>query len=82
MLKISHHEDVICAQDEVPLLTTTLPVSFFLVDGLLVDTGPSSLAEKSAVFSTFSKKRLFLIMKIVEPKKNIFIKPLFFKDFK
>jgi len=50
MHKISHHEDVICAQDEVPLLTTTLPVSFFLVDGLLLDTGPSSLAELSTVF--------------------------------
>ena len=50
MLTISYHEDVICAQDEVPLLSTTLPVSFFLVDGLLVDTGPSSLAEISTVF--------------------------------
>jgi len=50
MFNISYHEDVICVQDEVPLLWTTLPVSFFLVDGLLVDTGPSSLAELSSVF--------------------------------
>ena len=50
MLKTSYHEDVICAQDEVPLLSSTLPISFFLVDGLLVDTGPSSLAELSTVF--------------------------------
>ena len=50
MFNISYHEDVICAQDEVPLLSSTLPVSFFLVDGLLVDTGPSSLTALSTVF--------------------------------
>ena len=50
MLKISYHEDVICAQDEVSLLSSTLPISFFLVDGLLVDTGPSFLAELSTAF--------------------------------
>lgn len=50
MINITHHEDVVCAQDEVSLLSSMLPVSFFLVDGLLLDTGPSSLAEKSTVF--------------------------------
>ena len=50
MLKTSYHEDVICCQDEVTLLWSSLPVSFFLVDGLLVDTGPSALAAKSTVF--------------------------------
>ena len=50
MNKTSYHEDVICCQDEVPLLWTTLPVAFFLADGLLVDTGPSALAPKSTVF--------------------------------
>ena len=45
MLNVSSYEDVICAQGEVPLLDRNFPVFLFLVDGLLVDTGPRCMSE-------------------------------------
>ena len=50
MLKISSYEGVICAQQEVSLLGNELSVFLFLADGLLVDTGPSSLSKESEMF--------------------------------
>jgi len=46
MLKVSSYEDVICGHEEVKLLGNKLPIFLFLVDGLLVDTGPSSLSKE------------------------------------
>lgn len=50
MLKISSYEDVVCAQETVSLLGKQLSVFLFLVEGLLVDTGPSSLSKESETF--------------------------------
>jgi glyoxylase-like metal-dependent hydrolase (beta-lactamase superfamily II) len=50
LLKISSYEDIICAQGEVSLLGNPLSFFLFLVDGLLVDTGPSSLSKESGKF--------------------------------
>jgi len=56
MFKTSSLEDVICCQDEATLVWSTLSFAFFLVDGLLVDTGPSALATKRIVF--FNKHKI------------------------
>lgn len=49
-MKILSYEDVIYGQEEVKLLGNKLPIFLFLVEGLLVDTGPSSLAKQSIKF--------------------------------
>jgi len=50
MMKILSYEDVIYGQEEVKLLGNKLPIFLFLVEGLLVDTGPSSLSEEIIKF--------------------------------
>ena len=50
MLKISSFENVICGQEEVKLLGNKLPIFLFLVDALLVDTGPSALSNEIITF--------------------------------
>ncbi len=49
-MKVSSYEDVICAREKVSLLENEMSVFLFLVDGLLVDTGPSSLLKESEKF--------------------------------
>ncbi|BCJ87253.1 MBL fold metallo-hydrolase [Effusibacillus dendaii] len=43
MIKIHHHEDVVCAEGIVQMGERNSSVYVFFVDGLLVDTGPQSL---------------------------------------
>ncbi len=50
MFKESLYEDVICGQEEVRLLSSTLCIFLYCVDGLLVDSGPLSLAKESIRF--------------------------------
>jgi len=50
MITISSYEDVIYCREEVTLFGNKMSVFLFLVDGLLVDTGPSVLSKESISF--------------------------------
>ncbi|SPD72343.1 Zn-dependent hydrolase, glyoxylase [uncultured Desulfobacterium sp.] len=50
MFNVSTFEDVICGQDEIDLIGSSLSVFTFFVDGLLLDTGPRSFEQDSAKF--------------------------------
>ena len=50
MINMSSYEDVIYCQEEVNLFGNKMSVFLFLVEGLLVDTGPSSLSKENIPF--------------------------------
>lgn len=56
MLRIETHDGVICAGGTASLLGTSIPVWLYLVDDLLVDTGPSAL--KKPLVEFFSEHRI------------------------
>lgn len=50
MLQISRHHDVVCVKGTVGSPKANLDIYVFLVDGMLVDTGPSSLLNEYIAF--------------------------------
>src|SRR4030042_4705796 len=50
IIKVSSYEDVIYCQEGVHLFGNKMAVFLFLVDSLLVDTGPSSLSKENIQF--------------------------------
>ena len=61
MLRIETHDGVTCVGGKASLLGTSIPVWVYLIDGLLVDTGPYALKKPLVeVFSEHSLERVVL----------------------
>jgi len=65
---------VVCAQETASLLSSKLDIYVYVVDGILIDTGPSRFAERYKSFFNSQRGKFFTGDLFVTPKPKIIMK--------